>query len=420
MNASEQSALRRELHQRPEPGWREFWTTSKIVEEIESIGVDELYYGRDVHDAEARMALPEPEDLEDWRERAAEAGARADVLEAAADGFTGAIAVLENGDGPTIGLRVDIDGLPILESDEADHVPAAEGFRSENEGYMHACGHDGHMTIGLGVLESIKDSDFSGTLKVFFQPGEEISGGGKSMAESGHLDDVDSLLAVHVGLGHPTGTVVAGIEKPLAMAHFDVTFEGESAHAGKAPNEGKNALLAASTAVQNAYSIARHQDGMTRVNFGEIHGGTASNIVAEEITLKGEVRGETNELMEYMKEEVLRVVEHAAAMHGCEVDATIVSESPRADSDPELRSVIEGVAGGMESVDTVIPTVEFGASEDATFLMEKVQEQGGLAAYSIVGTDHPTGHHTARFDVDEETLDIGIDLLTRTIRSLDD
>ncbi|MFB6197941.1 MAG: amidohydrolase, partial [Halobacteriaceae archaeon] len=261
---------------------------------------------------------------------------------------------------------------------------------------------------------------FDGTLKVFFQPGEEISGGGKSMAKSGHLDDVEYLLAVHVGLGHPTGTVVAGMEKPLAMAHFDVTFKGESAHAGESPNEGSNALLAAATAVQNAYAIARHKDGMTRVNFGEIAGGTASNIVAEEVTLKGEVRGETNELMEYMKSEVMRILESAAEMHGCDVEPEIVSESPRADSDEGLWSVVADVAEDMESVDTVVPTVDFGASEDATFLMEHVQKQGGLAAYSIVGTDHPTGHHTGTFDVDEETIDIGIELLSQSIESLDD
>jgi len=124
------------------------------------------------------------------------------------------------------------------ESDEREHRPAAEGFRSEHDGYMHACGHDAHLAMALGTLERVKESEFDGTLTVFFQPAEEISGGGKAMAESGYLDDIDYLLALHIGLDHPTGEIVAGIEKPLAMAHLTATFEGASAHAGKAPNEG--------------------------------------------------------------------------------------------------------------------------------------------------------------------------------------
>ncbi|WP_226039172.1 amidohydrolase [Natrinema sp. DC36] len=410
--------LRREFHRHPEPGWREFRTTGRVVEELERIGVDEIAVGRDALATDERMAVPSAAELEPWIERAREAGVRSDVLERTADGHTGVIATLEQGEGPCLGLRVDLDAISMRESDESDHRPAAEGFRSEHDGYMHACGHDAHLAIALGTLEAVKESDFDGTLTVFFQPAEEISGGGKAMAESGYLEGVDYLLALHIGLDHPTGEIVAGIEKPLAMAHLTATFEGASAHAGKAPNEGANAMQAAATAIQNAYGIPRHSDGLTRVNVGRIEGGTASNVIAEEVTIEAEVRGETTALMEYTRTELERVCYAAAEMHDCDVTPRMISESPRVDSHPALRDLVGNVAWEIEGVDRVIPSEEFGVSEDVTYLMQRVQDEGGLASYVLVGTDHPTSHHTPTFDIDEESLEIGVTLLTETATEL--
>jgi len=407
--------IRRSFHRHPEPGWCEFRTTARLVEELEGIGVDELAIGREALSIDDRMAVPDDETIAPWLERARDAGVRADILEKTADGHTGAIAVIEQGEGPTVGLRVDLDAISITESLADDHRPAADGFRSDHEGYMHACGHDAHIAIALGTIEAIQDSEFSGTLKVFFQPAEEISGGGKAMAESGYLDDVDYLFAFHIGLGHPTGEIVAGIEKPLAMAHLTATFEGASAHAGKAPNEGGNAMQASATAIQNAYAIPRHSEGMTRVNVGHIEGGTASNVIAEEITIEAEVRGETTGLMEYMRTELERVLYAAAEMHDCDVTPRMISESPRADSDPELRDVVATAARETAGIDRIVESTAFGVSEDVTYLMERVQNNGGLASYMLLGTDHPTNHHTPTFDIDESTLDIGVSVVSNAI-----
>ncbi|WP_222917335.1 amidohydrolase [Natrinema sp. SYSU A 869] len=428
-------SLRRSFHRHPEPAWREFTTTAKLVEEIRAIGVDELAVGPDAYDPADRMAVTD-DDLEPWVDRARERGAGEDILERMTGGNTGAVAVLERGEGPAIGLRVDIDGLFIEESTDAEHDPAAEGFRSEIEGTMHACGHDVHMTWGLAVLEAISESgeglnesrssseqgsdvDFSGRLVVFFQPAEETGGGGCPMAKSEFADDLDYLLAVHVGLDHPTGEVVAGIEKPLAMCHVDVTIIGTSAHAGKAPNEGANAMHAMGAGIVNAYGIPRHSDGMTRVNIGKAEAGTASNIIAERASMEAEARGETTELMEYMKRHLERTMKSVATMHGCRAEVEVVSESPRADSDAELQALVSEVAGGVSGIERVLPAADFGASEDATFLMERVQADGGLATYMIVGTDHPTSHHTPTFDVDEASLQHGVDVLVETIRELE-
>lgn len=405
--------LRRDLHRHPEPAWREFYTTSRIVDELDRLDV-EWFVGSEVLADGERTSVPEDDELGTWYDRARDAGAREDVLERLEGGYTGALAVLERGAGPTVALRVDIDGLLRPESEDETHTPTREGFRSET-GAMHACGHDAHATIGIGVLKSVMESDFQGTLKVFFQPGEEMVAGGKPMAKSGHLDDVDYLLAVHIGLDHPTGEVVAGVEGFLAVHHFRAEFRGESAHAGGKPQEGNNAVQAMAAGIQNLYAIPRHEDGPTRVNAGIVGGGTATNIIPEEAFIEGEVRGETTELMEYMRDRAERTLEGAAAMCGCSVELSTVGGAPSAKSDQALVDIVHGVATGMDAVDSPMERDDLGGSEDATYLMREVQENGGYAAYVGVGTDHPGGHHTATFDVDEESIDIGVEVLTDSI-----
>jgi len=405
--------LRREFHRHPEPGWREFWTTGRIVSELKTIGVDELHVGRDALGDE-RYAVPDSAEREPWMEKAREAGTDSELLEAMSGGWTGAVAVLDQGEGPTVGLRVDIDGLPQEESTDREHVPAREGFRSQT-GAMHACGHDAHMTIGLGVLESIKASDFSGTFKVFFQPAEEIIGGGKPMAESGHLDDVEYLFALHIGLGYPSGEIVAGIDDFLAVTQFYTTFEGHPGHAGARPEEGRNAVQAMSTAVGNLYGIERHSDGASRVNAGRVGGGTATNIIPEEAFIHGEVRGETTEIRDYTFGRAEQVFEGAAVSHDCSVDIEIEGEAPSAESDTELIELVQSAAQSHPDVERATRRGKIGGSEDATFLMKRVQENGGLATYACIGTDHPGGHHTATFDVDEKSLGLGVDVLTEAI-----
>ncbi|RQG93570.1 amidohydrolase [Natrarchaeobius chitinivorans] len=413
--ASKPIELRRRLHAYPEPSWCEFYTTSRLADRVEEIGVDDVFVGREAIDPDERLGVPDERVLERWRERAAEHGARTDHLESMDGGTTGLVAVLDRGPGPVVGLRVDIDALPFEESTEPDHEPAAEGFRSENPGVMHACGHDAHMAIGIGVLESLADAEFSGTVKVFFQPAEEALGGGRAMAATDHVDDVDAFFAVHVGLGHPTGTVVAGSNRPLAVRQSRATFTGESAHAGLAPNEGRNAMQAMATAIQNLHAIPRHADGLTRVNVGSARAGTASNVVADEATIELEVRAGANDVLEYMTTHVDRILRTAGEMHDCELETTVIGQAPRVDSDPELAEVVETVAQRTPGVDSVERHADFGASEDATYFMRRIADAGGCGTYVVVGTDHPGGHHTPRFDVDERSIEIATTVLTDAI-----
>ena len=413
------SAFRRDLHRHPEPAWCEFYTTARIVDELAARDLDAVHYGPEILGSE-RMNVPDDDELAEWFERARAAGANEDVLAEIEGGYTGAVAVLERGEGPVVGVRVDIDALPILESEEGEHVPAGDGFRSENEGYMHACGHDAHATFGLGLIDEILASDFEGTLKVFFQPGEEQIVGGQPMAESDLIDDVEYFLAAHVGLDHPTGEVICGIDGFLAVSHFLAEFEGEPSHAGGHPEQGRNTVQAAAAAIQNLYGIPRHADGPTRVNAGVVGGGTATNIIPEESFVEGEVRGGTTELMEYMDEKARTVIGSAADMHEVDVDVETLGRAPSATSDQELIDAIAPVAGDVDGVTTVIERDELGGSEDATYMMQAVQDNGGYASYVGVGTSHPGGHHTSTFDVEEESLDIGVDFLTAAVLAIAD
>ncbi|MDY6817268.1 MAG: amidohydrolase [Halobacteriales archaeon] len=410
-------ALRRDLHQRPELGWREFYTTARIVEELEAIGVDELYVGPDAI-ADERRDVPDEGEIEAAMARAREAGIDETTLAHLEGGYTGAMAVLRRGDGPTIGVRVDIDGLPRSEADDDDHAPAAEGFRSKHEDRMHACGHDAHATIGVGVVEAIANSDFAGTLKVFFQPGEEMGVGGEVMAKSGHMDDIDYFIAVHIGLDKDTGVVVPGLDTFLAVNALRAEFEGEPAHAGGHPDWGKNAIQAMTTAVQNLYAIPRNGDGATRINAGKVGGGTATNIIPEEAFLECEVRGETTELMEYMQDKAETVIENAAAMHECTVDIDANPGTPSADCDEPLVDVVWAAAERTDGVTDVIDIEESLGSEDATHMMKRVQDHGGYSTYMGIGGGNEHGHHTARFDIDEEAIGIGVDVLTNAILDL--
>ena len=406
--------LRRDLHRHPEPAWREFYTTARLFDELADLPLDELHVGPDVL-AGDRTGVPEEAEIDRWRSRAAEAGVDADLLDWLSDGETGLVAVVERGSGPTVALRVDIDGLPIAESDAESHRPAAEGFRSDHEGHMHACGHDAHATIGVGVLKRVLDSDFSGTLKVCFQPAEEVAGGGAPLARSGHLDDVDHLLAVHVGLDHPSGEVVAGVSGFLAITDFRVDFHGESAHAGLNPSAGRNAVQAMAAAVTNLHGIPRHEGGGTRVNAGKVGGGTATNVVPDHAWIEGEVRGDRTELMEWTDERVERAVRAAAEMHDCSVEFERTARAPSAESDAALAAVVASVADDAPGVSRVLDRDDLGGSEDVSYLMQRVQERGGLASYVCVGTDHPTGHHTPTFDVDERSIEVGVKMLSDAV-----
>ncbi|MGA9400795.1 M20/M25/M40 family metallo-hydrolase, partial [Haladaptatus sp.] len=189
-------------------------------------------------------------------------------------------------------------------------------------------------------------------------------------------------------------------------------------HAGGKPEAGKSAIAALATAVENLHAIPRHSGGITRVNVGTIEGGTATNVIPERATLTAEARGETNELWEYMRERVESVIDGAADVHDCQVDLEFGTVLPTARSDDCIVDVVEAVSRETSGVRETATYPDPTGSEDATFLMRAVQENGGEAAYVGIGTNHPGDHHSATFDVDEESIPIGIRVVEGTVREL--
>lgn len=404
---------RRDFHKYAESGWVEYRTASKVASQLAAWGY-EVKAGREVVAEDARMGVPPQEFLRAQEQRALSQGAVAEWLPQLSGGFTGVVGILDTGrPGPTVAFRVDMDALDLQESGELDHLPAAGAYASVNPNMMHACGHDAHTAIGLGlayVLSQCKD-ELHGRIKLIFQPAEEGVRGAKAMVEAGVADDVDRLFASHVGTGVPLGEVVCGAYGYLATTKLDVTYRGVAAHAGGSPEEGKNALLAAASAVMNLHSITRHSGGNSRINVGVLEAGSGRNIIPNRAAFKLETRGDTTEVNEYILSRALDIIQGSAQMYGVESTIEIVGKAGSSDPSPELLPYIHAQAGKVPEVTSVVESISAGGSEDATYLMERVKQNGGLASYVVFGTTLAAGHHNEKFDIDEEVMKIAVKTL---------
>ncbi|MGE5703102.1 MAG: M20 family metallo-hydrolase [Clostridia bacterium] len=404
---------RRDFHMHAESGWVEYRTASIVAARLTEWGY-EVKTGQEVMRAEERMGLPSPSFLAQQEERARSQGAIEEWLPRLSGGFTGVVGIMETGrPGPTIAFRFDLDALDLQESAENDHLPAAKGFSSINPGMMHACGHDGHTTIGLGlayVLGRLKD-ELHGTIKLIFQPAEEGVRGAKSMVAAGVVDDVDQFYACHIGLGLPQGEVACGAVGYLSTTKLDVTYTGVAAHAGVQPESGKNAMLAAASAVLNLHAIPRHSSGNSRINVGVLQAGSGRNIIPQQQTYKLEKRGDTNLVNDYILSRAMEIIHGAAAMYGVAAQIEIVGQASRCDPSPEMLPFIRKQAEKVEEITSITETFHTPGSEDATYMMERVQANGGLASYLVLGTTLAAGHHNERFDIDEQVMTIGVKTL---------
>lgn len=417
--AEEHVRLRRELHMHAEAGWTEFWTTAFIAKELRTLGYEVLLGEKAVNPAEA-MGRPSRGEIEEAIERAISWGADPSLIEEM-DGYTGAVAVLRTGrGGPTVALRFDVDAVEVPESQDPKHRPAREGFASLNPAASHACGHDAHAATGILVareLMAVRDR-LCGTLKILFQPAEEGVRGGKAMASSGALDDVDYLLGLHVGLGLRLGQVALSLKGLLCTTKMDVEYRGKAAHAGAEPNEGKNALLAACTCALNLHAIAPHRDGATRVNVGTLQAGTGRNVIPDRAFMRIEIRGEKEHINAYVEERAKSVIEHSAAMYGVSWSMRLMGSSVDAKSDPELVELVASVAQEVEGVEELIREHPMTGSDDMAWLMRRVQSRGGKAVYLGVGADQTAGHHNDAFDLDEGCILVGKEVLVRSVRKI--
>ncbi|WP_270182359.1 amidohydrolase [Alkalihalobacillus sp. CinArs1] len=415
-------SLRRDFHSYPELGWTEYVTTWKIASALNNLSFS-LYIGHESLEHSARMGLPTPEQIVFEEERARAYGVPDDMMKKMADGCTGLAAVLDTGkDGPHIALRFDIDALPIQEDRSTDHFPVHQGFASTRDDVMHACGHDGHTAVGVFLakyLDDIKDQ-LNGKITILFQPAEEGVRGAKAMVEKGLLDEVDYFLTGHLGIieGRKTGEVTTCTGGFLSTSKFDIEFSGKSAHAGKEPEAGNNALLAAASAALHLHGISRHSDGATRINVGTLNAGRGRNAIPDRANMEVETRGESSNLNDYMARELERIVHGAAHMYNVNVTSKLMGHASSADSDSTLSEVVQTVLRHSNCVHTVHDFGELGASEDATLMMDKVRKGGGKAAYLLFGAELTEGHHHPSFDYDESALRIAFETYLNTILKL--
>jgi aminobenzoyl-glutamate utilization protein A len=398
---------RRDFHKFAEVGWTEFRTASIVADTLLGLGFQVLI-GDEVIHTEAMMGVPSSQELAKQEARALSQGANTEWVAKMHGGRTGVVGVMNfSQPGPTVAFRFDMDANDVVEEKKEGHRPWKEGFSSINHGAMHACGHDGHAAVGLAlakVIVNLKDI-LKGRVKLIFQPAEEGVRGAKAMAASGLVDDVDYLIGMHLGFAlKKNKTVTCQATGFLATTKIDAVFTGVPAHAGAAPEAGRNALLAVATAAVNLHAVSRHSKGTSRINVGYMQAGTGRNIVPANAVIKLETRGANNEINEYMYNAAIRILKAAAAMYDVTVEMIQMGSAVGCENDSELVKKLQQVAINSNLFEEILPSVNLGGSEDCTHFMERVQQKGGQAAYLVVGTELMAGHHDSHFDFNEDTL----------------
>jgi len=358
--ADELTAFRRHLHAHPELGMKETETQRFIMDELRKIGAGIVTYPN--QNAVVGILKGKPGDR-------------------------------------CVALRADMDALPITEKNQC-------GFASQNPGVMHACGHDAHMAIALGaarLLAECKDQ-WSGCVKLLFEPDEEGHGGGKDMVDCGCMEGVEAVLGLHMTPDYPAGTIFSKAG-PVSGSSDDITlvFKGKGCH-GAYPERGVDALLMACQAVTALQSlVSRNVSPLDSavLTLGKIQGGTANNVVCQEVTLRGTLRTLKQQTRVFMKEKINLVCHGIAQAMGGVCDVLIRDSYGPVYNDEGLHGLLEAEIQrqNLTLVQRVYPSL---GVESFSFFAEKAP---GL--YYDLGCGVGTALHTDTFTVDEACLPIG-------------
>ncbi len=361
-------ALRHELHQHPEIRFQEHWTSSRITTYLEALGIP---------------------------------------YESGFAKGTGIVATLQGEAGPTVALRADMDALEIT---EATGLP----YTSHNEGYMHACGHDGHMAILCGVAKVLGTaSPLHGTVKLIFQPAEEMAAGGKLMVEEGALDGVEAAFALHGWPGLAQGKV--GLRSGPIMASgdfFEVTIHGRGGHAANPGSTIDPIFIAAQiiTALQGLVSRELNPWDAGVISVTQIQGGTAGNIIPDTARLGGTFRALSPALRTQLWEGIQRVCTQVATSFRASVEVRLTVEPyPPLNNHPGLTAFSERVLSKALGREALYPVDHpFMTSEDFAFYAQKVPSTFLFLGTDAPGDTDPAQLHTDTFDFNDAALPIGI------------
>ena len=360
-------ALRRDIHREPELGFDTEKTAEKVLAALDGLPL------------EIKMGVAE----------------------------NGIVATLQGeGEGPTVGLRADMDALPI-------HEETGLPFASGTDGKMHACGHDGHTSMLVGAahaLSGMRDR-LHGTVKFIFQPAEEGGGGGKVMVDEGVTERLDSIFALHLWPGLPLGTASTKAGPVMAAADaFEMEVKGNGGH-GAMPHQTADAIVMAAqivTALQTIVSREADPVEPAVLTVGEIGAGTAFNIIPETARIAGTVRTMNQDLREMMPERIEGLSRGIAHGMRGDVELNYKFSYPVTRNDPDAARLALNVAEELLGEDSVVearnPSM---AGEDFAFMLEEVP-----GAYVWLGVGDVSGLHTPEFAFDEAVLPRGAALLT--------
>ncbi|MET0288243.1 MAG: M20 aminoacylase family protein [Pseudoxanthomonas sp.] len=315
---------------------------------------------------------------------------------------TGVVATLKRGNGTRkLGLRADIDALPITEASGLPYASAAHGT-------MHACGHDGHTAILLAAARYlIHHGQFDGTLQLFFQPAEETGSGAKRMLDEGLLErfPVDAIFGLHNWPGVPAGKF--GFVEGPAMASVDwakVTVRGKGGH-GAEPHTGVDPVLVSAhliTALQSVVSRNVDPREMAVVTVGSIHGGNAANVIPDEVELKLTIRAFSPAVREVLRQRITTLAESVAASFGARVDLEFPVGFPSVINDPTQTRFAREVARelfGEDAIEEGLPPRT--ASEDFAFFL---QQRPG--AFIFVGNGDSASLHNPQYVFNDEVIPV--------------
>lgn len=369
-------ALRRDFHMHPELGFQEYRTAEKVETFLEGLGL--------------------------FPKRIAD---------------TGVVALIEGRTpGPVLMLRADIDALPIKEENDLPYA-------SVNDGVMHACGHDAHtamLLIAAKVLTEYRNR-IPGTVKLVFQPNEEIAGAEK-LVEQGLMKnpDVNAALGIHIWTPLPSGQI--GIQSGAVMASMDIfkiVIQGRGGHTGY-PEGAVDPVIAASAIVMEAQRIQTREISLmkpTVLMFGKIEGGTKNNIIPDTVTLEGSMRylyagGSGSE--EDPPARLKRLAEAVCAVHGCSCEVHVERENSAVVNDRDMVELVHKTASLIVGADKVVGHASM-AGEDFSAYASRVP-----SAFVFLGTGNPSKestypHHNPRFNIDEDTMTTGVELFVRSV-----
>jgi amidohydrolase len=331
---------------------------------------------------------------------------------------TGIVGIIRGkGPGKTVGIRADIDALPVQEPETFD-------FRSIHEGVMHACGHDVHTTIMLGAAKLLKgmEKEIVGNVKLFFQPAEEAIGGAERMIQDGCLKnpDVDHVIGLHVMPNVPTGNVEMKYGKLNGNSgSVKIVVKGASGHAAY-PDKSIDAIVMASAIVTNLQTIvSRNVSPLNSVvlTFGKIFGGQKANIITDEVTLQGTLRALDTPSRVAAKERIKEMAEFVAKGFGGHAEVTFKDGYVALINDDFVNDVVKEVATEIVGREGILykeyPSM---GGEDFSYFTEAVP-----SAFFHLGCGHDGENfplHSKNFVVNEECMKIGVEMEVKTVLKL--